>query len=215
MGETAIVVGATGLVGRALTDQLADADHISSVVTLTRRPALHSSPKVCNKVVNFDSLKDHAPLFKGNILFSCLGTTHKQAGSIEAQRKVDLDYQYEAAQLAAGQGVRHYLLVSSFRADADSDNAYLNMKGELEKRVQTLPFERISIFQPSILKGPRPELRMGEKTLGRILPAICLMPGLRRFRPIQGEQVAAKMVRVSCTPGNSLEWFVLDEIFAM
>ncbi len=79
-------------------------------------------------------------------MFSCLGTTHKQAGSIEAQRKVDLDYQYEAAQLAAGQGVRHYLLVSSFRADADSDNAYLKMKGELEKRVQNLPFERISIF---------------------------------------------------------------------
>jgi len=198
-----------------VTNQLADADHINCVVTLTRRPALHSSPKVCNKVVNFDSLKDHAPLFKGDIMFSCLGTTYRQAGSIEAQRKVDLDYQYAAAQLAVGQGVRHYLLISSFRADADSGNAYLKMKGELEKRVQDLSFERLSIFQPSLLTGPRPEPRMGEKTLGRVLPAICLMPGLRRFRPIRGEQVAAKMVRVSRTPKNSLEWFVLDEIFAM
>lgn len=215
MGKTAIVIGATGLVGRALTDQLTDAPHISRVVTLTRRSAHHSSPKICNNVVNFDRLKDHASLFEADIMFSCLGTTRSKAGSIDAQRRVDLDYQYEAAQLAVGNGVRHYLLVSSSRAHADSGNAYLKMKGELEKRVQTLPFERISIFQPSLLTGPRPELRMGEKTLSRILPAICIIPGLRRFRPIRGEQVAAKMVQVSQLPGKPLEWFVLDEIFTM
>ena len=215
MGKTAIVIGATGLVGRTLTDQLADADHISRVVTLTRRPAHHSNPKVFNNVVNFERLTDHASLFEADMMFSCLGTTRRQARSIEAQRRVDLDYQYKAAQLAVDQGVHHYLLVSSSRADADSGNAYLKMKGELEKRVQRLPFERISIFQPSLLTGPRPKLRMGEKTLSWILPAICVIPGLHRFRPIRGEQVAAKMVQVSRISGNSLEWFVLDEIFTL
>ncbi|MCX5883029.1 MAG: NAD-dependent epimerase/dehydratase family protein [Deltaproteobacteria bacterium] len=213
MGNTAIVIGATGLVGRALIDQLADADHISKVITLTRRPAEHSCSKVHNQVVEFEHLEDYASLFRADLLFSCLGTTRKQAGSIAAQRKVDLDYQYKAAQLAANHGVRHYLLVSSSSANINSNNPYLQMKGELEQRVQTLPFNRISIFQPSLLLGQRVDFRMREKLGSWILPALCIIPGLHRYRPISGEQVAAKMIQVSQQPGQPLEWFRLDEIF--
>jgi uncharacterized protein YbjT (DUF2867 family) len=213
MGNIAIVIGATGLVGRALIDQLADADHISNVITLTRHPAGHSCPKIHNQVVDFDHLEDYASSFNADLLFSCLGTTRKQAGSIAAQRKVDLDYQYKAAQLAANHGVHHYLLVSSSSANISSNNPYLQMKGELEQKVQTLPFNRISIFQPSLLLGQRAELRMGEKLGSWILPVLCSIPGLRRFRPIAGEQVAAKMIQASRQPGPSLEWFRLDEIF--
>ena len=121
---TAIVIGATGLVGKALTDQLADTVHISKVVTLTRRSAEHASIKVHNHVVDFAHLESYAGLFKADMLFSCLGTTRKQAGSISAQRKVDLDYQYNSAQLAADQGVDHYLLVSSTGANASSKSPY-------------------------------------------------------------------------------------------
>jgi uncharacterized protein YbjT (DUF2867 family) len=213
MTITAIVIGATGLVGRALTDRLAHADHTRNVITLTRRPAGHSSPKVHNHVVDFDHLENHAALFQADMLFSCLGTTRKQAGSIAAQRKVDFDYQFRAAQLAASHGARHYLLVSSSGANINSRNPYLQMKGELEQRVQTLPFERISIFQPSLLMGQREAFRLGEKLGSWILPVLCALPGLRRFRPIGGEQVAAKMVQVSRQPGDAVEWFRLDEIF--
>lgn len=213
MGSIAIVIGATGLVGRALLDQLAEAEHIGKIITLTRRPAGHFSSKVHNQVVRFDQLEAHASSFAGDLLFSCLGTTRKQAGSIAAQRTVDLEYQYKAAQLATQQGVRHYLLVSSSGANANSSNAYLRMKGELEQRVRRLPFGRISIFQPSLLLGQRAEARLGEQLWSRVLPVLCVLPGMRRFRPIRGEQVAAKMVRVSNSPGPALEWFRLDEIF--
>ena len=213
MDKIAIVVGGTGLVGEALVNQLVGADHISKIITLTRSPAEHSSSKVHNQVINFDQMEDYALFFKGDLLFSCLGTTRKQAGSIAAQRLVDLEYQYRAAQLAADNGVNHYLLVSSSGANVDSNNAYLQMKGALEERVQILSFDRISIFQPSLLVGRRAELRMGEKFGGWILPVLCFIPGLRRFRPIKGEQVAAKMVQVSKNPGPKVERFVLDEIF--
>ncbi|MBI5062597.1 MAG: NAD(P)H-binding protein [Desulfatitalea sp.] len=213
MSKTAIVIGATGLVGQALVDQLAGEDFIGKVVTLTRRPAEHRSAKVHNQVVRFDHLGEHASAFAGDVLFSCLGTTRKQAGSIAAQRTVDVTYQYKAAQLATQQGVRHYLLISSSGANANSGNAYLQMKGELEQRVQSLSFERISIFQPSLLLGARAEPRPGEKLWSWILPPLCAIPGLRRFRPIKGEEVAAKMVQVSQNPGPALEWFRLDEIF--
>lgn len=214
MGNTALVIGATGLVGRALTNQLAEAGHISKIITLTRRPAPHPSAKVQNQVIDFDHLEDYAASFRADLLFSCLGTTRKKAGSIAAQRQVDLDYQYRAAQLAAVHGVRHYLLVSSSNANPVSNNPYLKMKGELEERVQTLPFKRISIFQPSLLRGSRVDFRFGEKLGSWVLDMVCRFPWLRRFRPISGEQVAARMVQVSQQPGQSLEWFRLDEIFS-
>ncbi len=213
MGKTVIVIGATGLVGRTLVDQLADADHIGKIITLTRRSAKHSSSKVFNQVVAFDHLEDYASFFEADVLFSCLGTTRQQAGSVAAQRKVDHDYQFKAAQLAADKGVHHYLLVSSSAANDQSNNPYLKMKGELEQGIKLLPFERISIFQPSLLLGQRTDFRLGEKLGSWILPLLCVIPGLRRFRPITGEQVAAKMVQVSGQSGPSLELFRLDEIF--
>jgi len=213
MGKIAIVIGATGLVGRTLVDHLAEADHIGKIITLTRRSAKHPSSKVVNHVVDFEYLDDYAESFNANIFFSCLGTTVKQAGSITAQRKVDLDYQFKAAQLASNNGVEHYLLVSSSAANEQSNSAYLKMKGELEQRIKLLPFKRISIFQPSLLLGQRADFRLGEKVGSWMMNALCLVPWLQRFRPITGEQVAAKMVLVSQQPGQSVELFRLDDIF--
>ncbi len=213
MDNIATVIGATGLVGRELVDQLADADHISKVITITRRSSKHSSSKVLNQVVDFDHLEDYASSFSADFLFSCLGTTRKQAGSIAGQRKVDHDFQFKAAQLAESNGVHHYLLVSSSAANDQSNNPYLKMKGELEQRIKSLSFERISIFQPSLLLGQRTDFRLGEKLAGWVLPLLCTLPGLRRFRPITGEQVAAKMVQVSRQSGQGLERFQLDELF--
>ena len=89
MNHIAIVIGATGLVGRALVNQLANADHISKVITLTRRSVNHASTKVVNHIVDFNHLEDYSSVFKADFLFSCLGTTRKQAGSIAAQREVE------------------------------------------------------------------------------------------------------------------------------
>jgi len=213
MDKIAIVIGATGLVGRALVDQLADADHIGKIITLTRRSAKHPSSKVFNQVVDFDHLDDYAESFNAHLMFSCLGTTAKQAGSIAAQRKVDLDYQFKAAELASNNGVEHYLLVSSSAANEQSNSAYLKMKGELEQKIKSLPFKRISIFQPSLLLGQRVDFRLGEKVGSWMMNALCIVPWLRRFRPITGEQVASKMVLVSQQAGRSIELFRLDDIF--
>ena len=213
MNNIAIVIGATGLVGSALVNKLTTAEHVEKIITLTRRPSNHASSKVENHVVNFNQLEDDASLFKGDFLFSCLGTTRSQAGSIAAQREVDLEYQFKAAQLATQNGVSHYLLISSNGANDKSKNPYLKMKGELEQRIKLLPFKRISLFQPSLLMGPRKQFRFGEKLGGLILPILSFIPGLRRYRPITGEQVAEKMIRVSQQPGTPLECFRLDEIF--
>ena len=118
-----------------------------------------------------------------------------------------------AARLAAANGVGHYLLVSSAGADAATTHPYLRMKGELEQRVLQLPFQRISIFQPSMLMGTRVHPRLAEQVGGFVLQGLRMMPGLRRYRPIRAEQVAIKMVEVSSRPGSPREWFRLDEVF--
>ncbi|GAA5525550.1 hypothetical protein Maes01_02120 [Microbulbifer aestuariivivens] len=213
MPKQALIIGATGLIGSHLSNLLAESDAFSKVVTLTRRAAPHASPKVENIVVDFERLQDHAAQFQTEVFFSCLGTTRRQAGSLAAQRTVDVDYQLQAAKLAAQGGAQHYLLVSSSGADANSRSAYLKMKGELEQQVLQLPFPRISIFRPSLLLGERDHMRPAETFASWFLPLLCTLPGLRRYRPIQGAQVAEKMLQVSTTPGPARQGFTLDEIF--
>lgn len=213
MGYTAIVLGATGVVGARVVDHLAASPQYEAVHTITRRQALHPSPKVRNHIVDFERLADHHALIRGDCLFSCLGTTRKQAGSIAAQRRVDVDYQRVAAELAAANGVSHFLLVSAMYADAASRNAYSQMKGELEQAVVALPFARVSIFQPSFIVGQRPDDRPAERAGIAVMRALAWLPGIRRFRPILGDDIARRMVDVSLSPGQSREWFRLDDIF--
>ncbi len=211
--DTAVVLGATGLVGSALLDALARAPQVAEVVALVRRPATHASPKVRFEQLDFERLPARADAFRGRWLFSCLGTTLRQAGSAQARRHVDLVLQGQAAELAAQEGVRHCLLVSSALARVDHPNDYLRLKGELEQRVLAMPFERVSIFQPSFLQGRRAAPRPGEAVAGLLAQALCRLPGLRRYRPVAAEQLAARMLEVALQSGPGQAWFRWDEVF--
>ncbi|QDF66603.1 short chain dehydrogenase [Shewanella sp. SNU WT4] len=193
MGKIAIVLGATGAVGRELVQQLSQTDGIDKVVAITRSPVTYANDKIINEVIDFNHMESFASVFAGDIFCSCLGTTLKQAGTIFAQRQVDVDYQYRAATLARAQGVSQYLLVSASGANASSRNAYLKMKGELEQLVIALHFARTVVIQPSLLLGDRSDFRLGEVIGSRLLPWLCKLPALAKYRPITGRQVAQKM----------------------
>lgn len=211
--KTAIVVGATGLIGAELVALLEQSADYATVITVTRRPLSRQSTKSLNHVIDFNHLDQSQHLFKGDVLFSCLGTTLAQAGSLEAQRRVDFTYQLKIAEIAQRQGVNHYLLVSSSGANAKSLSPYLKMKGELEEAVKRLPFERISVFQPSLLLGDRAGKRRAESIAATLMPTFCKLPGLTRYRPIQGKQVARKMLQESVNPVLGLRVFSLDHVF--
>ena len=211
--KTVIVLGATGLVGCKLVDRLVKESGVATVVAVTRRPVNYTSKKIVNEVIDFDQLEKHRDIFSGDVLFSCLGTTLKQAGSIEEQRKVDFEYQHEIAKIASENKVNHYILVSSSGANSKSRNSYLKMKGDLEEAVSVLPFKRISILQPSLLIGERESFRLGEALGSWVLPLLCKLPRLKKYRPISGDEVAKKMVSLSLSAGNTKEFYRLDEIF--
>lgn len=213
MSKKAIVIGATGLVGSELIKLLCDNETISQVVVLARRPIAIKHAKIISHIIDFENLAANKQLFNGDMLFSCLGTTKKQAKTISAQRRVDLDYQLLAAKMAASNNVSHYLLVSSSGANSGSLSPYLKMKGELEEHVKQLPFQKISILQPSLLTGVRHTSRPLEDLGTKILPFLCKLPWLKRYTPITGKQVAEKLVHICQTQTENIATYSLDELF--
>ncbi len=214
MGKTACVIGATGLVGRELVRQLLEHPDYGTVRVFIRRPTGASDPKLDERVVDFAAPETWHGALEGDALFSAMGTTIKQAGSKDAQYKVDYTYQWEAASAAAANGVPRLLLVSSTGADPSSRIFYSRMKGELDAAVSGLPFEQVAIFRPSLLVGAREVPRAGERAAEVAFKAVGWLPGLKRYRPISGEEVARGMLTVADRPVDGTPvFFTLDEIF--
>ncbi len=188
---------------------------LKNVRIFVRRSFGVNHPKLEEVIVDFDDKASWQPLLTGDVLFSALGTTLKQAGSKEAQYKVDFTYNYEFAHAAADNGIKSYVLVSSAGADAKSLIFYSRMKGELDEKVQTLPFREITILRPSILAGKREVPRKMEEISVKVMEKISKLL-FRKYRPIPAATVARAMIvatLLKTTPGkrvlNSDELFIL------
>lgn len=190
----AIIIGATGAVGRDLLEQLLASEKYEHVDAFVRRPLDLTHDKLHVHVIDFDQPDTWRKDVQGDVLFSCLGTTLKQAGGKAPQWRVDHDYQLDFARAAAENGVGEYALVSSMGAKASSMNFYMRMKGTLEDEVKTLPFSHITIVQPPSLVRKNSD-RWAEATSVRILFALNRIGLLRAVAPMPTELVAACMIR--------------------
>lgn len=207
--KTALLLGATGLVGGHLLTQLLESPHYARVVALTRRPMEMQHPKLIQEIIDFD--RPDASRIKGDDLFCALGTTLKKAGSKEAQYKIDCLYPFEIGKIARQNGARQYLLVSSVGADARSSGFYLKTKGELEEKIRALDFEHFVSARPSFLMGDREEFRLGEK-IG-ILLAKMLAPLIpARYRGIEAEKVARALVQLANTGEKGIQVVESDRL---
>ncbi len=201
--STAMVIGATGLVGKCLVRQLLVDPRYSSVVAFTRRATSVRDPKYHEHVIDFGQPESFAEWLRGDVLFSTLGTTRAQAGSVAAQRMVDYTYQFEVAKLAARNGVESYVLVSSRGANPSSLSAYLKMKGELERDVRSLGFSSLQILQPGPISGERAQPRFGEATAEAVLGVLNALGLFQSLRPINGEQLASAMRHAATLSGKA------------
>lgn len=147
----ALLIGATGATGKDLLELLLNDDSFHQVDIFVRRDLDIQHNKLKIHVIDFGKQEQWQHLVKGDVLFSCLGTTLKAAGSKEAQWKVDYDYQYLFAKFAKENNVNNYVLVSSDFASPNARFYYPKMKGHLEEAVKALGFPKLSIFKPPIL----------------------------------------------------------------
>jgi uncharacterized protein YbjT (DUF2867 family) len=201
---TTIVIGATGLVGQALVNQLCQDERYSKVICLVRAPLATSEyhdpmHKIEPLVIDFSVLQDYQGYFSVDHVYCCLGTTLKKAGSKSAFRRVDFEYVHVCAQLARAQRAKSFVWISSLGANAKSGNFYLRVKGELENAILTMPqLPNAAAVRPPLLMGNRKEHRPAEAWGIKILEGIApLMKGpLAKYRPVHVHQVAREMINL-------------------
>ncbi len=213
--KKASVIGATGLVGKSLVQQLLSDDRFSEVTVFVRRTTGLQNNKLKEHLVDFDQPQNWQHWIQGDVLFSTLGTTMAKAGSKDAQYKIDFTYQYEAARAAAVNGVPTYVLISSAGASSSSKIFYSKMKGELEEAIKKLLFRSIHILQPGILAGDREESRLGENIGVSVLNVLHHFPGLGAYKPIPAPVVARAMINSALKDSVGVHTSTLKEVFAL
>lgn len=214
-GRTALLAGASGLVGRYLLDQLIGAPEYDRVVAVVRRPLEFEHPKLVEVVADFAALERLPEPLRGDDAFCCLGTTRKRAGSRAAFRAVDHGAVLAFAWAAQRGGARRFFTVSALGADPASRFFYNRVKGETEEALGVLGFATLGIFRPGLLLGPRDEVRWGERVgaAALALASPFLVGRLARYRPVHAAVVARAMVRASFGTGaRGTMVFESDEI---
>lgn len=192
--STALIAGATGLVGGECLRRLLAHPAWTTVIALTRRDlgGKLESPKLRQVLTDFAPLdREHERLVADHV-FCALGTTMRKAGSRAAFRTVDLEYPLRLAQLSRAGGARHFSLVSAVGADRRSAFHYSRVKGELEEALMEMDWPSLAIFRPSVIEGERVESRPLERLSGRLLR---LAPPA--WRPVAAGDIAAAMIAVA------------------
>src|SRR5436309_4191398 len=216
VSRTALLAGATGLVGNHVLDLLLDDAEWSRVLTVGRRTTPQQHAKLEQRVLDLGELETVSNLPHVDDVFCCLGTTIKQAGSQPAFRLVDHDFVVGLARAGLRAGATQFLLVSAIGADPASRIFYSRVKGETETAVRNLPYRSVQIFRPSLLLGERAEFRLGERlaTLGAPMVPFLLVGRWRRYRPIHAATVARAMVTIAREAPRGPNVFEYDGIRA-
>lgn len=212
----AVVIGATGATGKQLVSQLLDDNSISAVKIFVRKNTALVHPKLETYVVDFDAINAWQHLITGDVLFSSMGTTLKQAGSKAAQYKVDVTYQYNIAKAAVANGVSTAILLSAYGANCKSSFFYPRMKGELEAMFINLGFNSLHIFQPGILERFVNDGRTMEQWSVKLIHWLNGFGLLTSQTPMPVAVLASKMIKVALNKRDpKLCYYRLGEIFKL
>jgi uncharacterized protein YbjT (DUF2867 family) len=208
--KTAIIAGASGLIGQSLIQQLLASNQYTKVIALVRSPLGINNPKFSELKIDFDEISAYCEFPKGEDIYCCLGTTIKNAGSKEAFYKVDFTYCYELAKRGLDAGADRFFQVSAMGANPKSSNFYSRVKGELEDQLSFLGYRTIYVFKPSLLRGDRKEFRFGEKLALIITRIIPFIGSWKKYRPIHVDKVADAMLKVAKQEDKGFYYYQSD-----
>ena len=195
--KTALLFGASGLVGGQLLNQLISNNNYSKIKVFVRSVPQISNPKIEIIETDFNNLANHKEDIKGDDCFFCIGTTKQNSPDKNEYRRVELDVPKDIAQIAKSNSVNSFVFISSGYADPNSSGDYLKFKGQVEEELKRLSFPKLGIVRPSFLLGNRKEKRVGEKIgifVFKLLSPLFIGP-LKKMKPINSEIVAKAMIR--------------------
>jgi uncharacterized protein YbjT (DUF2867 family) len=189
------IIGASGLTGNYLLNILLESNEVSEIVSLTRKKTRFSSTKLIEVETGFSKEEIEGLTLQFDVVFCCIGSTIKKAGSKEEFRRIDLEIPILLAERAKFFKTKKFILISSLGANSSSSNFYLKTKGEVEDEILKLNFEHTHFVRPSLLLGKREEKRTGEKIgqlAGRLIGFIFFGP-LKKYKLIDAKKVALAM----------------------
>lgn len=210
----ALIIGATGATGKDLLKLLLEDNYYTEVCIFVRKNTGLTHPRLTEHVVSFDKPEAWEDLVHGNVAFSCLGTTLKDAGSKTNQWKIDYDYQLQFAKAAKKNGVSKFILVSAFGAKPDSKVFYSKMKGQLEEDIKKLSFESLTIFKPGMLVRKKTN-RIMEVIGSKIITLLNRFGIFRSQKPLPTATLAQAMSNASKLNSKELLIVKLEEIFTL
>lgn len=203
--KTAVVIGATGLIGQILVNKLAQDRTWSQILAITRKPTTWTNPKIRTLVFDFnqwESLDLQIQSFGGRTdlnFFCCLGTTISVAGSEGAFKKIDHEAVVNFAKVASRCSAENLFVVSALGADVSSTVFYNRTKGEMERDVQAVPLKAVYFLRPSLLLGDRGQFRLFERLaiLSAPIYTPLLLGSLKKYRPVKASSVANAMLNIA------------------
>jgi len=210
----ALIIGATGATGKDLVNVLLLDSEYTEVVTFVRRPSGITDPKLSEVITNFDQLEAVSDHINGAVLFSCLGTTLKAAGSKEKQQHIDYEIPLQFAEIAKRNGVAGMVLLSAYGATANSRVFYSRIKGMLEDEIGKLGFAKYIIFKPGLLVRKNTD-RVVERISAGVLNFLNGIGLVKKFKPLPTEVLAEKLAKSPKIFANGRHVVALSEIFGL
>ena len=200
MKNMAVIIGATGAVGKEILKEILGSAYYERIYVLGRNSvtSLPDEGRLTKIIIDFENINFDTSILENADVFASLGTTIKIAGSKENQRKIDVDYTVDFAKLCEGK-VRSFNVVSAIGANSKSKNFYNSLKGELEDKLKEMNLGVLRIFQPSLLISKREDGRFLEELFIKISPLfkILLKGRTKKYRPIEVSLLGKEIVRFS------------------
>lgn len=201
MGNTAVIIGATGAVGKEILKEILGSEYYERIYVLGRNSitSLPDEERLTKIIIDFENINFDTSILENADIFASLGTTLKIAGSKENHRKIDLDYTVNFAKLCEGK-VRSFNVVSGMGANSKSKSFYALLKGELEDKLKEMNIGVLRIFRPSLLISKREDKRILEELFIKISPLfkILLKGRTKKYRPIEVSLLGKEIVRFAC-----------------
>lgn len=198
MKNTAVIIGATGVVGRVILNEILSGEYYDRIYILGRSSIskLPDEERLTKIIIDFENIDFDMDILENADVFASLGTTLKIAGSKENQRKIDVDYTVNFAKLCEGK-IRSFNVVSAMGANSKSKNFYTSFKGELEDKLKEMNIGVLRIFRPSLLISKREDKRILEEVFFKISPILkVLLKGkLKKYSPIEASLLGKEIVR--------------------
>jgi uncharacterized protein YbjT (DUF2867 family) len=208
--KTALIIGASGLIGQELLPKLLASDAYKEVVVLVRKSLGISHPKLTEKIGDLRIID--LKLIKPNHVFCTIGSTIKKAGSKEEFKRIDKDIPVEVAKQCYQNGAELFTIVTAMGSDKKSIIFYNKVKGEVEEELQSIGYKYLGIFRPSMLIGNRTEKRLGER-LGQIFMKAFGFITPKEYKAIHVSKVAKAMFQYAEKPESGLSIIPSDEMY--